>query len=106
MLRLAVGLPPSFGPATPQDLIAADVDFSGRIGVDDALDVLRVAVGLGAPGAFPGDHVLLDPDDPLDDVTVHDVSYASGIDLDHTMAGGSLDLQVVTLGDLGAVNAV
>lgn len=106
VLRLAVGLPPSFGPATPHDLIAADVDFSGGIGVDDALDVLRVAVGLGAPGAFPGGHVLLDPDDPLDDVTVNNVSYASGIDLDHTMGGGTLDLQVVTLGDLGAVNAV
>lgn len=106
VLRLAVGLPPSFGPATPQDLIAADVDFSGRIGVDDALDVLRVAVGLGAPGAFPGGHVLLDPSDPLNDVTVNNVSYASGVVLDHTMAGGSLDLQVVTLGDLGTINAV
>ena len=106
VLRLAVGLSPSFGPATPQDLIAADVDFSGRIGVDDALDVLRVAVGLGAPGAFPGGHVLLDPGDPLNDVTVNTVSYASGIDLDHTMGAGALDLQVVTLGDLGATNAV
>lgn len=106
VLRLAVGLEPSFGPATPYDLIAADVDFSGQIDVNDALNVLRVAVGLDVQGASPGQYVLIDPDDPLDGLSPNNVAYASGVDLDQTMVGDTLDLQVVLLGDLGASHAV
>lgn len=103
VLRLAVGLPPSFGPATPHDLIAADVDFSGRVAVDDALNVLRAVVGLETPGAAPGDYVLLTPGQSLDGMTHDAVSYDRGFDLDHAMAGSALDLQVVMLGDMGAL---
>ncbi|MCC5983993.1 MAG: hypothetical protein JJU42_06480 [Rhodobacteraceae bacterium] len=46
VLRLAVGLEPSFGPATPEAFIAADMDGNGQIDVFDALEVLRAAVGL------------------------------------------------------------
>lgn len=106
VLRLAVGLEPSFGPETPHDLIAADVDFSGDIGVDDALNVLRAAVGLNADGAEPGAHVLLDPEQSLDGVRADNVSYARGMDIGHGDAGSVLAPDVVTLGDLGALNAV
>jgi hypothetical protein len=106
VLRLAVGLPPSFGPATPHDLIAADVDFSGRVAVDDALNVLRAVVGLETPGAAPGEYVLLTPGQSLDGMTHDAVSYDRGFDLDHAMAGSTLDLQVVMLGDTGATQAV
>ncbi len=106
VLRLAVGLEPSFGPGTPHDLIAADVDFSGDIRVDDALNVLRAAVGLEADGAAPGAHVLLGSDQTLDGMQAGDVSYDRGMDLDHHLAGAALELDVVTLGDLGATNAV
>lgn len=51
ILRLAVGLQPSFGPATPGDLIAADLDRDGAVSVSDALDALRFAVGLQPPNA-------------------------------------------------------
>ena len=105
-LRLAVGLQPSFGPATPHDLIAADVDFSGQLGVDDALDILRMAVGLDVQDASPGHYVLIDPDDPLDALGPDDVAYDTGVDIDHSMAGDTLGMQVVLLGDLGAAHAV
>lgn len=51
ILRLAVGLSPSFGPATPYDLIAADLDRNGAVPVADALDTLRFAVGLDGTNA-------------------------------------------------------
>ncbi len=106
ILRLAVGLAPSFGPATPFDLAAADVDRSGHVGVDDALDVLRVAVGLEVSGSRPGDFGLIDPAAPPASLDPGDVTFTSGAFLDHSMAGGTLDLQMLTLGDLGATNAV
>ena len=59
VLRLAVGLQPSFGPATPADRIAADFDRDGTISVGDALDVLRVAVGLSTETA--PEWLFLDP---------------------------------------------
>ncbi len=106
VLRLAVGLPPSFGPATPHDLIAADVDFSRTVSVTDALNVLRAAVGLETPGAVPGEYVLLTPGQSFEGMTTNAVTYDRGIELDHAMAGSTLDLQVVMLGDLGATQAV
>jgi len=106
VLRLAVGLQPSFGPATPHDLIAADVDVSGQLGVDDALDILRMAVGLDVQDASPGSYVMLDPNDPLDGLSPDDVAYDTGVDIDHAMAGDTLGIQVVLLGDLGAAHAV
>jgi|GEM_PF-945828 len=60
ILRLAVGLAPSFGPATPYDLIAADLDRNGMVTVADALDALRFAVGLQTPN-MP-EWVFLDAD--------------------------------------------
>ena len=48
VLRIAVGLTPSFGPAAPQNYIAADIDGDGRVTAGDALEVLRHAVGLPA----------------------------------------------------------
>jgi len=46
VLRIAVGLAPSFGPAQAQNLVAADINRDGGITAGDALDVLRNAVGL------------------------------------------------------------
>ena len=48
VLRMAVGLDPSFGPAQAQNFIAADVNGDGQITATDALDVLRAAVGIAS----------------------------------------------------------
>ncbi|TCP27302.1 CAP domain-containing protein [Rhodovulum adriaticum] len=51
VLRMAVGLAPSFGPAESQNFVAADVTGDGRVTAADALDVLRYAVGLDTENA-------------------------------------------------------
>ena len=51
VLRIAVGLAPSFGPAQPQNFVAADLTGDGRVTAGDALDVLRHAVGLDSQHA-------------------------------------------------------
>ncbi len=49
ILRIAVGLNPTSGPTTIDDLAAADFDGNGTASVSDALDVLRFAIGIGPP---------------------------------------------------------
>jgi hypothetical protein len=51
VLRLALGLPPSFGPAQAAHFVAADINADGRITATDALEVLRAAVGLASTHA-------------------------------------------------------
>ncbi len=51
VLRMAVGLNPSFGPAKAQNFIAADINRDGQITAQDALEVLRTAVGLASDHA-------------------------------------------------------
>ncbi|MFO7759981.1 MAG: CAP domain-containing protein [Roseovarius sp.] len=46
VLRVAVGLDPSFGPAQAQNFVAADLTGDGRVTAGDALELLRHAVGL------------------------------------------------------------
>jgi len=51
VLRLAVGLEPSFGPAQPAHFVAADMNGNGKVRSDDALEVLRHAVDLASDHA-------------------------------------------------------
>lgn len=46
VLRLAVGVTPSWGKPDAIDFIAADFDQDGRVTAADALEILRVAIGL------------------------------------------------------------
>ena len=79
VLRLAVGLEPSFGPATPADRIAADFDQDGTICVGDALDVLRLAVGLSTD-TVP-EWLFLDPDADLSAVLAGEEPMPEGLRL-------------------------
>ena len=45
VLRLSVGLEPTWGPAAPENLIAADVTQDGAINALDALAILQTVVG-------------------------------------------------------------
>lgn len=95
VLRLAVGLEPSFGPARPADRLAADFDRDGDIGVDDALDVLRVAVGLETE--TPPQWVILDPEAPAAD------SLSAGLPFTVSETGTwELSAAAILTGDLGA----
>jgi len=99
-LRLAVGLDPSFGPATAMTFIAADVDQSGAVGVTDALDILRFAVGLETPNAPRW--VFLDDTQDLSGIARDAVNYDTGIATGPITDGAMLQLTGVLLGDVSA----
>ena len=99
VLRIAVGLQPSFGPASPEALIAADIDRSGQVTASDALNVLRAAVGLSSDHAPRW--VFLDATTDLDAISANSVTYETGINLPtlpDAMTG--LDMKAILLGQM------
>ncbi|MFU8834105.1 MAG: hypothetical protein ACNA7F_02425 [Roseovarius sp.] len=86
VLRLAVGLQPSFGPASDADRIAADINRNGMIGVDDALEVLRVVVGL--PARSQPHWLFLDPQADLAPVLDGTAPLPEGLRLTLPETGG------------------
>lgn len=100
VLRMAVGLDTSFGPAAPENLIAGDIDQSGDVSVGDALDVLRFAVGLEIENAPKW--VFRDEDQDLSAVDRDNVDYETGIDTGAIADGLGLEMTGVLLGDLSA----
>ena len=80
VLRMSVGLTPSFGSATALDFIAADLSQSGSVTAEDALDVLRAAVGLAAE-VYPR-WIFLDADASVSDIGANTTSIDTGINVD------------------------
>ncbi|MGY6534650.1 MAG: hypothetical protein ACXIVG_04815 [Pararhodobacter sp.] len=77
VLRLAVGLAPSWGPADPMDFIAADINQDGQVTAADALDVLRAAVGI--QGDNPPRWFFLDSDADLAGISRSNSAVEEGI---------------------------
>ncbi len=98
VLRMAVGLTPSFGPGTPAAFVAADMDGNGRVEAQDALEVLRAAVGLASDHAPRW--VFVDAENlPVMDRT--SVDFQSGIALDMLDADhGALQLTGILTGHM------
>ena len=80
VLSLAVGLPPSFGSATPEAFIAADMDADGQVSALDALEILRAAVGLWSDHAPRW--VFVDADADLTHIDRDTVEYDTGVMVD------------------------
>ena len=97
ILRMSVGLDPTFGEADAFDFVAADVDGNGAVTAHDALDVLRHTVGLDA-----GDvgHIAL-IDEVAANPTRTQVAAERGVDLGTAPDPDDLDITAVRLGDLG-----
>jgi len=101
-LRLAVGLEPSFGPATATDFIAADVDGDARVSVSDALDILRFAVGLETENAPRW--VFLDEDQDLSGIDSDNVVYDTGIATGSPdLVAGPIDMTGILMGSVAEV---
>lgn len=99
MLRLAVGLTPSFGAATPEAFIAADLNRDGAITALDALEVLRAAVGLDSANAPRW--VFIDAQADLSDAARDSVPQDTGVMLDALPAAGAdIALTGILLGHL------
>lgn len=99
VLRMAVGLEPTYGAATPADLIAADIGGNGRVDVFDALTVLNVALGFEV--ATPPRWRFLDAQADLSEVRAQNTAAADGVMLDIPENGlPDLDLTALLTGHI------
>ncbi|WP_211198692.1 beta-propeller fold lactonase family protein [Ruegeria haliotis] len=101
VLRISVGLDPTWGPATPENLIAADITQDGTINALDALAILQVAVGQST--AHEAEWVFLDADADLSGITPNNVHYETGVDVVAMDGLISIDMTSILLGNLEAV---
>lgn len=101
VLRLAVGLNPSFGPATAQHFIAADINRDGVVSAVDALEVLRAAVGLASDHAPAW--VFFDADTEWESLTLSagNTDRAQGLALGSAWDGSDLAMTGILLGYMG-----
>lgn len=100
ILRIAVGLQPSFGPAQAQNFIAADFNRDGMVTAGDALDVLRVAVGLATQNAPQWQFYDAATDWAALDLSRSQTDLATGIDLAAIAPGAEIGLTGILLGSM------
>lgn len=99
VLRMAVGLEPTYGAAAPADLIAADIGGNGRVDVFDALTVLNVALGFEV--ATPPRWRFLDARADLSEVRAQNTATPDGVMLDIPESGlPDLDLTALLTGHI------
>ncbi|MES0824998.1 hcalcium-binding protein [Ruegeria sp. SCP11] len=101
VLRISVGLDPTWGPAAPENLIAADITQDGTVTAFDALVILQVAVGL--PSAHDAEWVFLDDDADLSGITSANVNYETGVDVTALDNVITTDMTSILLGNLEPV---
>ncbi len=101
VLRISVGLDPTWGPAAPENLIAADVTQDGTVNALDALTILQVAVDL-AP-ATPAKWVFLDSDADLSGITSNSVDYSTSMNIVVEDGAFATDMTSILLGNLEVV---
>ena len=97
-LRLAAGLDKSDGTSEWHDYIAADINEDGRVGADDALNILKLAAGsTDGPSA---EWVFVDADAEWSDIDRSTTTYNEGIQLSDIMVDSSINLTGILVGDL------
>lgn len=100
VLRIAIGLEPTFGPPTAENLIAADINRDGMVSAIDALIVLQNAVGQTARHA--AEWVFLDDDADLSGITRTNVSYETGAPVTVIDGEFAVDMTSILLGNIEA----
>jgi len=98
VLRIAVGLDPSWGPAQGLDFVAADLNGDSKVTAGDALEVLRAAVGLDSDSAPTW--VFVDSDADVSGASSGSVPDLGGVDLAAISGTQSVDMTAVLLGDI------
>lgn len=98
VLRLSVGLDPTWGPASSENLIAADVTQDGTINALDALAILQTAVGLPTP--HEAKWVFLDSGADLSGITRNNVDYSTGTEVTIIDGAFTTDMTSILLGNL------
>ena len=103
-LRLAVGLNPLKAgnfevEADAFHFIAADINQDGKVRADDALNILKYAVGFDDHEA---QWVFVDSSEELSGINNTSVSYFDGLSLDGVNANVDAELTAVLIGDVDA----
>lgn len=100
VLRLAVGLAPSWGTASALNFIAADINQDRSVTALDALELLRVALGLNS--ANQPRWVFLVAQTDLSDIDRGNVAVDLGVRIDPLSADGMTDVSMtgVLLGNM------
>ncbi|MFU8898777.1 MAG: VWD domain-containing protein [Roseinatronobacter sp.] len=104
VLRMAVGLDPSFGPAKAQNFIAADINGDGAVTALDALEVLRAAVGIDSAAAPRW--VFFDAATDWDamELSRQDTSVETGVEIaNFSASSGGFDMVGILLGNMESV---
>jgi hypothetical protein len=99
-LKIAIGLNPSSGTVTGDQLIAADIDQDGSVTVYDALDILKAAIGITTNN--PPEWVFVDAATDLSALSSKAVNYTEGGLFTDLNADISIDLTGILLGDVDA----
>ncbi len=102
ILRIAVGLDPSWGLAQGLDFVAADVNRDAQVTAGDALETLRAAVGLESDNA--PEWVFLDPDLDVSGASRTSAPTTEGVDVDAIIGTQSVDMTAVLLGNMENVS--
>jgi hypothetical protein len=99
LLRMAVGLPPSWGAATAHDFIAADFNGDSQVTMADARHLLRAASGMNTP--FGPRWVFVDEDADLSHIDRSNVTLPNGTRVeDFSMPAGGIDMVGILVGQL------
>ncbi len=103
VLRMAVGVTPSFGAAAPQNFVAADINRDGQVTALDALEVLRSAVGLGT--AHAPEWVFFDAATDWDGLALSraHAMVPTGVDLSSIAPGADIGLASILLGHMAEI---
>jgi len=102
-LKMAVGLKPS--AASGRDIsvaeyIAADVNGDGAVFANDALNILKAAVGLGLGTSNGPSFVIIDEDADYSTLNEQNVDYDPIITLNDIQDDHTLDISLILLGDV------
>lgn len=98
VLRIAVGLDPSWGPAQGLDFVSADLNGDAQVTAGDALEVLRSAVGLDSEHA--PEWVFTDPDQDVSGASANDVPELGGVDIAAVNGIQNVEMTAVLLGNM------
>ncbi len=101
VLRIAIGLDPTFGPPSAENLIAADINRDGTVGALDALVVLQNALGMTT--RHDAEWVFLDDDADLSGITRTNVVYETGTRVTVTDGEFTTDMTSILLGNIEPV---
>ncbi|SDX00335.1 hypothetical protein SAMN05444358_102168 [Ruegeria halocynthiae] len=101
VLRISVGLDPTFGPATAENFIAADITRDGTINALDALAILQISVGQST--SHNAEWVFLDGDADLSAISRNNVVYETGAEVPVIDGALEVDMSSILLGNIEAV---